>query len=809
MLKHYLTLFFNIFTRHSLYSILNVLGLGISLAIALIIGLFVHYELSYERQFEHAERIYQIGQKSTSNRFGSPDASSTPVSRRFPDMFPFIEDITRTTSFFQQEVLAADGMENMENNIGYADERFFHIFSANWLYGDPDQALSEPDTVVLTRSLARKYFGNEAEAFGNTLIYQRERPVKVVGVIDDLKQNTHLNFNAIFSINLFDELYMDLSTSSRFMDSWESSMFRTFARFDQKAPGDQWLAEMQPAIDAELDEMAEKITFNIRPITRLHLDHSMGRITVFAIIGITILLIAVINFVNLATARASTRAMEVGLKRGLGAGRALLIRQFLFESFVMAILAMTIALALGELLLPVANTVLEVQLSYAVFGDLRALAILVLATIGIGTLAGMYPAFYLTSLKPVQGMKNEGFTGKGSHYFRSGLVVLQFSVSIVLIIAALTFSQQIRYMNTVDRGFEHDNVVVIPFPEDEPLDLNTRWQTLQETLLTHPGIQEAKLSMLSPLPEGIWIIPVRQEGNPDRHQFSMFSGEPDFLQFYDIELLAGDYFPADYVSSPRSQEEESGYNFPSGLILNEAALRVLEWLPEEAVGRSLYLGQDDEKTVTVIGVVEDVVVDPERAAEPYVYTIADNIPTSSFLPFRMNIRYADNDVEAAMEHVRQVWEDNFPDQIMQPKFLSEFLQAQSQGEKNQLRFFIYASVFAILVTCFGLFGLATFSAERRTKEIGVRKVMGGSVWSIVLMLTNDFSKLVLISNVIAWPMAYYAMNRWLENFAYRIDLTPLIFIGSSLIALCIAWVTVGGTAAKAASAKPVLALRYE
>jgi putative ABC transport system permease protein len=361
---------------------------------------------------------------------------------------------------------------------------------------------------------------------------------------------------------------------------------------------------------------------------------------------------------------------------------------------------------------------------------------------------------------------------------------------------------------TMDLGFDKEQVVAFSFPAPEKLDVNISWPGFKSRLLSHTGISSVTHSFTTPLQPGTLETELSKDDGSVEKEFVMMQIEPDYFATYGINLLAGRYFSMDLTTDYSRFDRDNPDSVQGSVMLSEQAARELGWTPAEAIGQLVRRGFGGGGWLAVVGVVEDTVPSVKTGSSANFYIVPDAF-NYGFARGVVSVKIAGANVEDTLKHIDAVWSEFVPGESINRYFLDSEVRALYQQEQMHMRMFTYSALLAVLVACFGLYGLAAFNAERRAKEIGVRKVMGGSVWSIVLLLTNDFSKLVLLSNLIAWPVAYFAMNRWLENFAYRIDLTPLIFIGSGLIALCIAWVTVGGTAAKAASAKPVLALRYE
>jgi putative ABC transport system permease protein len=474
-----------------------------------------------------------------------------------------------------------------------------------------------------------------------------------------------------------------------------------------------------------------------------------------------------------------------------------------------------VAIAIVELIFPVFTAFVGKEIDLRSLDGAGTLLTLMAFVVFTGIAAGSYPAFFLSGFRTASVLKGDLTRGKAGVLFRNVLVVAQFSISIVLIVATATVFLQMRFARNTDLGFQTEQVVVLEGTLANGL--GPRWREMEDRLEQHPGIVDVSSSgSLLPLRPINFTSSVAADGRNDEVDIYYYGAGPNFFETYGMEVLAGRTFSEDRMSDQLTNPTPENPVTTAGYVLNERAVQELGWTVEEALGKVLRIyrreiSADAVVTGTVIGVVRDAWLESVR--EPvkplYFYMPADYAANSSPGFTALSIWMSGTNTVDTLAFIDSTWRDFNPEVEVRRRFLDQDFAALYAAENQQGQMFMYFSGLAIVLACVGLFGLAAFNAERRTKEIGVRKVMGGSVWSIVLLLTNDFSKLVLISNVIAWPLAYVAMERWLETFAYRIDLTPLIFIGSGLIALCIAWVTVGGTAAKAASARPVLALRYE
>ncbi len=808
MIRNYLKISLRHLKNHKLFSAINVLGLAVGLACTFLIALFIYHELSFDKYHPGAERTFRLSMEFDDGLtyWASNTYFLIPLLK---ETYPEIEAGAR---IMVRPAPVQRGQEAFgENGFLLADPEIFELFSFDWILGDPSRALADPFTLVLTETTAKKYFGDE-NPIGQTLLVNNGSLMTVMGVIADLPENTHLEADIFTSMETGVAIYGENEISGGFD-------FHSYVRFAEDANLENLAARLTQSLMSRMTVNFQGRTRVVAvPLPEVHFNPfsneisarpgSMSLVYSISAIAVGILLIACINFMNLSTARSSQRAVEVGMRKSIGARRGQLIRQFVGESVLLSFLSMIVAAGLVELLLPAFSNFVGYDMSIEFFREPVIVLSLVGLSLVIGVVAGSYPAFYLSSFEPAKVLKGDSTRGKAGILFRNLLVIGQFSISIALIISTAVIYSQMYFARNIDLGYNREQVVVLAGSTTEYL--GGQWETMKQVLLSHPEITHVTASETVPGPlfgNPAWFL--RHEGGVQPADMGFMSVDFGFFETYDVALVAGRFFdPALTTDRMRfAQDEGPG----AAYILNESGVRQLGWTPAEAIGKWIEFGENGGLRGPLIGVVEDVYFQSLRSPRnPTLYFVGRSQFNSPVFSFNFaSIRITGNNLEQTLAFIDATWNSFMPGQPVSRSFLDQNFEAMYQREDQQGELLTWFSLLAIIIACMGLFGLAAFNAERRTKEIGVRKVMGGSVWSIVLLLTNDFSKLVLISNVIAWPLAYVAMERWLENFAYRIDLTPLIFIGSGAIALCIAWVTVGGTAAKAASAKPVLALRYE
>lgn len=804
MFMNYLKVFTRLLHKQHTIALINVVGLAVALGSCMVIALYVRHELSFDRFFTNAEELYRVNMTATEPTGQAQERANTffPIAPLLADNLPGIAAVAR---YDPHVSLIRVGEETFyENEFKLVDPAFFQMFDVVWLEGDLAAAYTGPTDVVVSRSFADKYFG-DAPALGQSLEMSEGPVLRVTGVVEDLPLNTHLSGTVFASTALREVLGIDMQRQ------WFDAGYYTYV---QLQPGTD-LAQLEQSLDTLAQTSIPssgptRFTLDLMPVTAIHLDYTLGdwpgkpsgdplTITVFVAIGVGILLVACANFINLSTARASQRFREVGLRLTLGARRSQVLGQYLGESVLMVLLAIVLALVLVELISPAVQALLQLNLAFDNLTDPLSLLALLTSGLVLGLLAGWYPALLMSAHKPAAALKDPSHSPLRGLALRNLLVVFQFSLAIAILVGSAVIWLQLRFASALDLGYDSDQVVHVVL--DDRLDSLNRAQLLKQRMQQNSGIAAAALSGF--MPDRVqYITTASAEGSDMKHQMGYSEVDTDYLALYDIALLAGRLpsadRPGDFI---RATSTDAGA-VSGSVVLNESAVRQFGWTLDEALGKRVLRY---ETWVEVVGIVQDTIESVRSPARPIIYAVPQDQSEFS----RLSVKLGEVSATDGIALIERIWSEVNPGEPLTSIFMSELLAARYQQEsKLQGLAFLFAGT-AIAISCMGLFGLASLNAQQRTKEIGVRKVMGGSVWQIVLLLTNDFSKLVLVANVIAWPFAWVAMQRWLEQFAYRIDLAPLIFIGSGLIALCVAWVTVGGTVAKAACQRPVLALRYE
>ncbi|MGH7494327.1 MAG: ABC transporter permease [bacterium] len=805
MLKNYLKIALRNLLKQKGYSLITIGGLAMGMTCCLLILMYVWDELNYDRFHEKSERIYRVYLDARINDKDLLGAvTCMPLARTLRLELPGVEATARIRHVGNFTVRHDDKTFN-EEKFFFADSTIFEVFTLAMIAGDARTALTRPHTILITDEMARKYFG-EASALGKTLLMDGRERYEVTGVVKKFPTSSHWQFDFLAAMN---------SRSFDDEEVWISNNLYTYAVFDEKISRAQAEATLQTIVakyvdpqikqvlGASLSEMeASGLRYNYRfqPLAEIHLrSHLENEIApqgnlvyvyVFLIIAGFILLIACINFMNLSTARSARRAKEVGVRKVLGSRAGQLTRLFLNEAVLLSAIAMLITIGVIELVQPAFNQFTGKALALRNFSFLQLFPGLILFTLLVGLLAGSYPAFILSAFQPVKVLKGEWRSGMRSGWLRGALVIVQFTISIALIVGTIVVHQQLAYVQSKELGFDKEQVLVV---DNAWLLQGEKWRSFKAALLDMPGIVSASYANTIPgkdigdsayLPEG---------GDPSRpvllwHIWTDF----EFIPTLKVALKDGRNFSSQFQSDSTHS-----------VLINEAAAQLLGY--QNPVGRKLmaFFGQQETRPMEIVGLMKDFHFESlHQTIRPLVVRVVRGSPTYLVLRVQGNLP----------EIIRQVesqWISFTGGQPFVYFFLDDELNARYAAEQTVGKIFGTFSGIGIFIACLGLLGLAMYATEQRTKEIGIRKVIGASAASIAALLSKEFVKLVLIANLVAWPIAYFAMRRWLENFAYRIELQLGTFLLAAALALLIAILTVGYHAVKAARANPVEALRYE
>jgi putative ABC transport system permease protein len=817
MLTNYLKIAWRNLMKNKTFSFINIFGLAIGLTCCMLITLYIHNELSYDSYHKNASRLYQVG--TTFVKTGKDDDHTAntpaPLVRTMQQEFPEIESGARLMGLFAEDKTLIQytrregDVRSFYETKGYlADSNFFKILSYKFIQGNAATALNQPNSIVLSEEIAEKIFGKD-EAINKVVRISSstngDYDYKVTGVFRPNTLPTHIDARFFMSMRGGEmESYMrrqenDLASNNMFysylllapgadakkLEAKFPAFVDKYAGKDLKAMGFYKKQFLTPVKDIHL---RAKTTRNVTP------PGSMTYLYILASIALFTLLIACINFMNLSTARSSKRSAEVGVRKVLGAEKQSLIRQFLGESLLMALISFAFAILIVQLLLPLFSQVAGKDFTFS-FGEQAALlgVFFVLAII-TGLPAGSYPAFYLSSFKPVKVLKGRFTNSLAAVSLRKGLVVFQFFISVVLIIASVVIYNQMRYLRSTDLGFKKDQQIIIPMRS--AVAKNT-FTALETELSRTANILSTGGSLYYP---GIFNpsdMPLYKEGNSMNEARRVYMNWVDdsFLQTLDIKPVKGRFFSKAFPSDTSLR-----------MILNETGVKQLGFASAaDAIGKYAVVDWRGEKyRFEIIGVAKDFhFQDLHLPIEPYGFQL-NNVQQFNYM-----VAHATGDLQSAIKTIEAAWRKVNPNEPFDYSFLDQDFQKNYTAENRLATIVSYFTIVAILISCLGLFGLAAFSAEQRTKEIGVRKVLGATIPDIIALLSKDFLKLVAISVVIASPVAWYVMNKWLQDFAYRVNISWTVFVITTATALCIALLTIGFQAMKAALSNPVKSLRTE
>jgi len=786
------------------YTFINMTGLAVGIASCLLILLFVQHELSYDRFHEKAERIVRVGMKAElgTNSFEVADGPS-PLAEALRNDLPEVIDSTRLFKTRQTYIQYEDKQFKEEDFI-YADPNVFDVFTLSLIAGDPETALAQPDSILITPAVAEKYFGS-LDVLGKVLHGEDDRSFKVTGIIRELPDNSHFHFDLMAS---------SMGYPPSKAPDWFSNGTFTYLVLDESATVAQ-LQEKLPALSKQYIEPTIKEGFGMsfdkfletgnffgfiaQPLLDLHLHStadndwettgSYNTVVIFAAIALVILIVACINFTNLATARASKRANEVGIRKVVGSQRRQLVQQFLTESLFLSLVAFAIALVLVSIALPAFNKIMDKEISMAVLGTWYVLPLIVVFALSVGILAGVYPAFMLAAFRPVAVLKGKMQSSVRERRFRNALIVFQFFTTVVLFIGTIVIFNQLHFMRNKDLGFDKEHIVVVQNAHM----IGDQQEAFKTELRKNPDILGAAYSATGPFMSLTAQI-YRKEGQDIQTNYTLVNIEVDhdYLDTYRLEMKDGRFF------SRKNTTDNTA------MILNEAAVRALG-MEEPIIGKQLLWLSGEGASFTIIGTVKDFHMQSlHEAIRPMVMILERPVPMRL-----LSLRISPGKTEKTLGFVEDQWKAFSPPQPVDYVFLDERFDRGYRSEIQAGNVFSAFAGLAILIACLGLFGLASFMAEQKTKEIGVRKVLGASVPGIVMLLSKEYVKWLVVANLLAWPLAYYAMHNWLQNFAFRTGLTVWPFLIAGGMALLVALLTVSFQSIKAALAHPIKSLRYE
>ncbi len=783
-MPYYFKIFLRNFFRHRTSSLINVIGLTTGLSCAFFIYLWVQDEFQVNKFHDNDERLFSVMefQTYTNETFvtnSTPGILAEGLNKDFPEI-----QYAVTTTWINKSLLSHDNTFFKEEGF-FVSEDFFNIFTYPLLVGDPNQVLTGKKSICISRKVAERFFGSVEAATNKQLRYNDDREFLVTGVFEDITAKSTYQFDFVLP-------FEDFKDGNGWVTFWGNNGPSTFVLLRENVDANIVSSKISDYVKTKYEESNVDLFLKRYSEQYLYGKFTNGKpdggridyVRLFTIIAIFILIIACINFMNLSTARASKRAHEIGVKKALGADRRQLIKQFIGEALFISFLSMLLAFTIVGLLLPQFNIITDKSIEFLLTADLLLMSIGTVLFTGI--LAGSYPALYLTKFNPVAVLKGDIKSSVGEIWARKGLVIFQFTITIILLIGVFVIYEQMQYALNKNLGYDKENVVF--FSQDGSIQ-NNREAFFNEIrripgVVQAAGISHSMTSQISNTSGLEW----RDKSPESNLLFENIRVDQEFQKTMVLELVTGRWFSKDYGSDSTK------------IVLNEAAIKVMGFTPEKAIGENIQLWE--EYDLEIIGVIKDFHYQSiHSTVDPAMFRLDETEHVA--------VRLEKGNQISTMKAIKELYESFSPGFIFEYEFLDQSYQELYSSEKRVGTLSSYFAGFAILISCLGLFGLAAFTAERRLKEIGIRKVLGASTTQIVLMLSNDFTKLVLLSIVLALPISYYFMNQWLDNFAYKIDLSIWIFVSAAMLSLAIAWLTVGYQAIKAANVNPAKCLKDE
>ncbi|HMJ68919.1 MAG TPA: ABC transporter permease [Cyclobacteriaceae bacterium] len=795
MIRNLVTIAFRNLLKNKAYSGINILGLTIGITCSLFLLMYILDELSFDRYHANAKNIYRVVSniKEPDNAF-TWAVAQRPLGVELRDNYPEVKNAVRFDGTNRSLYRNGD-IQFYEDKFFLADSTVFDMFSYEFIAGDPSTALDNPFSLVLTERTAKKYFPNPADALNQSLQNEQNETFKITGVMRDVPVNSHFRFDGV----------MASSTRVQFNGSWGNFGTTTYIQLPDNYDLGRMYSNFDKIIAEKVNPIFEKygikVKYELQPILDIHLHSKIADeaeaggdisyIYIFSAVAAFMILIACINYMNLATARSASRAKEVGLRKVMGSARRLLIAQFLTESVVVTVVSLALSLIVIYLALPGFNTLANKQLPFSYILSTPVLLSLIGIVLGTGILGGSYPAFYLSGFSPLSVLKGKLASKGGSAAFRKVLVVTQFGLSIFMLISTLIVFDQLQFLREKDLGFEKENVVRIG---TDGRTKRVRMDEFAQQLRKIPSVVSVGRADASPgegIGKGIFSVEDAEGKMVDRG-VDLYGADVDFIDVLGMKIVNGRGF---------SKDNPGDTSF--AVIVNESMVARMGW--KDPLGKKFIIGNGDNFSRQVVGVVKDYnqasLYDP---IEPLMITLNPN-------PGNIFVRLAAGDPKTSIEALEAEWKQVFPSQPFQYNFLDADLDSQYQADKKRSQIFTAFSGLTIVIACLGLLGLAAFTTEQRTKEIGVRKVIGASVKGLVLLVSKEFFILVALGMLLAFPAAWFFTDRWLQNFAYRIQLGDewITFVVSAVLAVMITMITVGYHVIRAAVANPVNSLRDE
>jgi predicted permease len=802
MLKNYFKTAFRNFQRNKSYALINTLGLAVGIAACFLIFLVVQFESSFDNFHPKKNSIYRVG-----TEFHNQDGVSYSAGVAFPVAnglrldFPQIKKVASIYRNGGQITIEDPGNQEkklQEDNFYYAEPQFFNIFNFPFLSGDAKTALNDPNSAVLTQATAEKYFGNWKNAIGKTIKYDNKTLFTVKGILQNVPHNSDFPLSVVVAYSALENTGVKNN-----LNDWVSTFGQayTFVVLPPDLPVNKFNAQLKSFAKKHKPAEYASDSFIAQPLNEIHYDDRFGNFTdhtfshslinVLSLIGIFLIVIACVNFINLATAQAVNRAKEVGVRKVLGSNRSQLAIQFLAETVLIVFVALLLATGIASITLPYLNHLLQVQMTMSFIANPAVILFVIATAILVTLLSGMYPAIILSGFNPITALKSK-VTAKmvGGISLRRALVVLQFVIAQVLIIGMFVVVSQMNFFRNASLGFDKAAIVNVPVPGDS---INhSKIDYLRNQILANPNIKEVSFSFGSPSSDGNWNSDFKFNHSAKSTNFSanLKWADPDYFKTYHLQFVAGrPYYPSDTVRE---------------FVVNETLLKKLGITnPQDALGKQIDFW-DGGKVGNIVGVIKDF--NSYSLREPIAPVV---LSTWKAVYQTINIKIKPGTQKAVLPFIEKLWTSAYPDYVYDYKFLDKTIENFYKQEDQLSQLYTIFAGIAIFISCLGLYGLVSFMSAQRTKEVGIRKVLGASAQSIIYLLSKELTVLILIAFAISAPIAWYIMHQWLQNYTYRIPLGASIFILAIVSSVVIAWITVAYRAIKAAMANPVKSLRTE
>ncbi|WDE09280.1 ABC transporter permease [Thalassomonas viridans] len=804
MFINFLTILYRRLLLDPVYSLVNILGLTIGLSCFVLVMLYINDELSYDRFWQNTESIYRV----ETDMSLSGNRQQVHYDRTYPAVAPLIENrldqLQSAARLTTRKFLVSHEQNNFYERVRFVDPAFFNIFDLKFISGDRDTALLTLDTIVLNESTATKYFG-QRDAVGQYVLLDGKHKLRVTGVVKDIPANSHLDLGLVTNLRTLEKMY-----GGDVLRHWRFNSMYTYVLLDPHSDVEQASFSLNELVANNSPErLMKKVSLSLNPLADIHLKNSeFGVFNILVVLGsmsFLILTMACINTINITTAKSTERKKEVGVRKALGSSRLELFNQFMFESFLLAIISLALAIGLVHLLLPWFGQVTNKALAFD-FTDAGLLLQILGLSVLTGLLSGVYPALVMSKFKPIDILKSNIHFGLGALGLRTSLVIFQFVIAIIMCIGSYFVYLQMNHIKNTNLGFNKENILILG--NMNWTDIKPYFNTLQTELLQHPDIKSASGSLTVPGREFNRIGSFYVEGSSMEEasiSLNRMAIDYDFFKTYEIELLAGRYFSRDYGSDLVHSQKESAGKPTYNVIINEMAMQKFGWQQaDQAIGKKL-LSSDGRWTFDsrVVGVVSDFhILAGHGAISPYIFIVA---PGASGY---MSVKVSGNNLTDTIEYIDDTWKKVIPQYPIVRSFLDDDLSDSfSQWEKNS-QLLLALSIVAVIIAAVGSFGLSAFNLKSRNKEISMRKVVGATAYDLVKLLTWDFSKPLLIANAIAWPVTFFLLRAWLADFAYRVDINLLAFVVTGIASLLFTWLVVSYHTVKVARTNPARIFKH-